>query len=213
MEFNWNDLKSLFPAVSGLFGVWLGGYLTWKREATREKNRIERESSYLAILVVAHLDRFVTGCLNVAFDDGTSEGRPAGDDGYYSATTRSPTFDPLAMSVEWKALPSELMYGILNLPYQTEQLENKISAAAEHDCPPDYADTFWERQHGYAELGLAVSALAQRLRVHAGLPIEKPVDGDWNRDDQLREVRDRLDRGRAVYEARMAANADAGSSV
>src|SRR3546814_9621353 len=113
---DWNVGPSLISAASGLCGVWLGGQLTSKREAGREKDRERRESSYLAILVVAHLDRFVDGCVQVSFDDGTSEGRPAGKDGVYcEATVPPPSFDPLNLSVDWKVLPADLMYGILNL--------------------------------------------------------------------------------------------------
>jgi hypothetical protein len=83
MAFDWNFFPSLISAASGFGGVWLGGRLTWKREALRENDRVKKESGYLAILVVAHLDRFVNGCVQVSFDDGTSEGRPAGKDGVY----------------------------------------------------------------------------------------------------------------------------------
>jgi len=109
MPLDWNVAPSLISAASGLCGVWLGGQLTSKREAGREKDRERRESSYLAILVVAHLDRFVDGCVQVSFDDGTSEGRPAGKDGVYcEATVPLPSFDPLALSVDWKVLPTTI---------------------------------------------------------------------------------------------------------
>src|SRR3546814_17923200 len=82
-------MPSLVSAVSGLCGVWLGGQLTFKREARREADRIKRESNYLVILVVAHLDRFIDGCVQVSFDNGMSEGRPAGEDGVCADTVRS----------------------------------------------------------------------------------------------------------------------------
>src|SRR3546814_5638870 len=53
MPLDWNVvMPSLVSAVSGLCGVWLGGQLTFKREARREADRIKRESNYLVILVV-----------------------------------------------------------------------------------------------------------------------------------------------------------------
>lgn len=204
MPFDWtNVLTPLISAASGLGGVWLGGHLTSKREASRERERVEREASYLAIIVVAHLDRFINGCVQVAFDDGTSEGRPAGHDGVFHAPTASaPTFEPLALNVDWKVLPADLMYGILNLPYQAEQLAHQVSGVGEFDDPPEFTEMFWTRQHGYALLGLEVSALAQKLRAHAGLPPDKPADGDWNRDEVLREQADKIAQARAAYEAR-----------
>jgi hypothetical protein len=204
---DWSTLlQSLISAASGLGGVWLGGRLTWKREESRESDRIKKESSYLAILVVAHLDRFINGCLQVSFDDGTSEGRPAGENGYHQTTVTSPRFDPLELDVEWKVLPADLMYGILNLPYRTEQLEDDIANTGEYDDPPDYAETFWTRQHGFAVLGIEVSELARKLRLHAGLPVDTPADGGKCRDDFLREQRDKFFEERAAYELRRAAS-------
>lgn len=206
MTFDWSFLPSLISAAAGLGGVWLGGRLTWRREALRENDRIKKASSYLAILVVAHLDRFVNGCVQVSIDDGTCEGRPAGQDGvYHMATVRIPTFDPLALNVDWTVLPSDLMYGILNLPYQVEQLANHIEGTREFDDPPDYTETFWARQHGFAVLGLEVSELARQLRLHGGLPIVTSVEGAWNRDDVLREQRDKITNARTAYEVRCAA--------
>lgn len=202
MELDWNFLPSLISAASGLSGVWLGGRLTSSREAKRERERLEKDASYLAILVVAHLDRFANGCLYVALDDGTSEGRPAGDNDFHRATVQPPVFDPLELKVEWKALPADLMYGILNLPYRAEQLASHVSGVWEFDDPPDFTETFWTRQYGYAVLGLEVSELALQLRQYAGLPIKPAKAGDWSRDDALREQRDKIAGEREAYERR-----------
>lgn len=171
----------------------------------RENERIKKESSYLAILVVAHLDRFADACLHVAHDDGTDEGRPAGDDGVsHEPTVRVPSFDPLALKVDWKVLPPDLMYRILNLPYQTEQLVNSLAGKWQPDDQPDYTDFFWARQYGFAVLGLEVSDLARQLRLHAGLPIGIPREDGWNRDDSLREQRDRINKMINAAETRRA---------
>lgn len=78
MPLDWNVIPTLIPALSGLGGVWLGGSLTSKRERMKEVALSEKETSYLAILVVSHLDRFADGCVAVVGDDGTSYGQPAG---------------------------------------------------------------------------------------------------------------------------------------
>ncbi len=205
MAIDWSFAPSLISALSGLGGVWLGGQLTTKREAVREADRVKREASYLAILVVAHLDRFVNGCVQVSFDDGTSEGRPAGENGvYHEATVKAPAFDPLALNVDWKVLPANLMYSVLNLPYRTEQLANHIASVSEFDDPPEYTETFWARQQGYAKLGVEVSAVVQQLRQHAGLPTEEPIQGDLDRDEVLKKQITRIDQERAAYAARIA---------
>ncbi|CAP44980.1 hypothetical protein Bpet4629 [Bordetella petrii] len=202
MPLDWNVvMPSLVSAVSGLCGVWLGGQLTFKREARREADRIKRESNYLVILVVAHLDRFIDGCVQVSFDNGMSEGRPAGEDGVCAATVTVPSFDPLVLTVDWKVLPADLMYEILNLPYRAEQLAGYISSIAEYDDPPDFDRTFWARQLGYAELGLEISKLARRLRQHANLPVDQPVLGNWDREKTLREQVAKVTAEKAAYEA------------
>ena len=205
MAFDWNFIPILITAASGLGGVWLGGHLTSKREAVREADRVKREASYLAVLVVAHLDRFVNGCVEVSFDDGTDEGQPAGHDGvYHKRTVTAPTFDPLELKVDWKVLPAKLMYGVLNLPYRTEQLEIQIERASVYDVPPDFLSMFQTRQRGYAQLGLEVSALVQKLREHAGLPLDAPAVNTRHRDDTLREQIDKIDKVKAARSAEIA---------
>lgn len=202
MQIEWAVVQSAVTAVSGLAGVWLGGRLTWKREEARERERNMKEASYLAILVVAHLDRLATACLHVALDDGTEEGRPAGSGGCWALTVRTPVFDPLAFDVNWKSLPADLMYEILGMPFRIEQLENHVAGTWEFDDPPEYSEFFWARQGGYAELGLDVSDLARRLREYAALPHSPQEPGAWNRDDQLREQRDKVEQEREKYRPR-----------
>lgn len=198
-------ISSVISAVAGLGGVALGAHLTGLREATREKERLQRESRYLVALIVAHLDRFATGCLAVAFDDGTSEGRPASEDGTeYEPTVELPTFDPLVLGVEWKVLPPELMFGILNLPGRLDRLRVRIAAAAEYDEPPLYREFFWTRRDGFAALGLEVSDLVRRLRLHAGAPVDAYEEGESSPEVLLQEQRDKVKQERADYEARIA---------
>jgi hypothetical protein len=98
------------------------------------------------------------------------------------------------------------MYGILNLPYRMEQLDNQIAGSLEFDLPPEFADFFWTRRYGYAELGLEVSALATKLRKHAGLPIAEVREGEWNRDQCMLEQMKKITEARAAYEARCVAS-------
>lgn len=207
MAEEWGWVNSVISASAGLGGVWLGGWLTSRREARQERDRLQREAHYLAALVVAHLDRFVNGCLSVAYDDGTTEGRPAGGDGQYHQTTVSPpTFEPLELEVDWKVLPPALMADILQLPFRVEQLEQNLDGIWQFDMAPDYSDFFWARQERYAELGLEVSGLAQRLRAFAGLPVLANEPGEWNRDLLLQEQRDKIRAKRQRYEERLAAH-------
>lgn len=192
MAIEWDFVSGLVSAVFGLAGVWLGGYLTSRHEATRERVRVQKETTYLATLVVAHLDRFINGCVDVAFDDGTSEGLPAGTDNiHYQVTTELPIFEPLALDVDWKVLPPDLMYSVLSIPNRVQQLARRLSNPG-FDDPPEHMQFFWERQHSFASLGLDVSHIVSQLRAHAGLPPEPPVPGGWDRDAALHEKQERI---------------------
>ncbi|MEM5300031.1 hypothetical protein VSR82_38035 [Burkholderia sp. JPY481] len=210
MPTEWTSfVPNVITAVSGLAGVALGGFLTSNRELSRDAASNEKAANYLAILVVAHLDRFIDGCVNVVGDDGTSYGQPAGEGGVHEPTVDRPKFDPLAIDVDWKSLPADLMYPILNLPYQIETLEHRISNVSEFDNPPDHADTFWARQHDYALLGLEISSLATRLRNHANLPALPRLQSGLDRDRYLSEQKHQLEEKRSRYEAALQkANAD-----
>jgi hypothetical protein len=203
MPLDWNVIPTLIPALSGLGGVWLGGSLISKRERMKEVALLEKETSYLAILVVSHLDRFVDSCVAVVGDDGTSYGQPAGEGGIYQTTVKTPDFDPLTLSVNWKSLPSNLMYEILSLPYQIETLNRTISNAGDYDDPPEYASFFWERQHGYAAMGLEFVRIAKLLRQHANLPPLQSINGEWSRDKFLSDQKIRFEKMRDDHQRTM----------
>lgn len=199
------NINAIISAISGLAGVGIGALLTHLRELRAEQIKDERDTSYLAILVVTHLDRFANGCLSVAYDDGTSEGRPAGEDAIYHQTTvKPPKFSPLDIKVEWRVLPRGLMYDILEIPAKQELLNNQLSDVMEFDDPPEYAEFFMHRRRDYAELGLKVSAIAKRLRAFAKIPIEESKAGEWSRDVAMQGIIEKLDAERAAYEKRQA---------
>lgn len=195
-------ISAVISAGAGITGVLLGNALVAIKEWRKDHKKDRRDRTFLSILVVSHLDRFVSGCWSVAMDDGTSEGRPAGRDGSHQTTVTPPEFLPLEIDVEWKVLPRDLMYEILQIPDRRERLQSQLSGIAEFDGPPDYTDFFQARMRDYAELGLHVSAVAKRLRKHAGMPIEQPIEGEWNREADMQKVIDRIDALRAEQEKR-----------
>lgn len=199
------NINAVISAIAGLAGVGIGALLTHLRELRAEKIRDERDASYLAILVITHLDRFANGCLSVAYDDGTSEGRPASKDAiYHQPTVEPPMFAPLDIRVEWRVLPRKLMYDILEIPAEQERLETQLSNVWENDDPPEHGDFFMHRQRDYAALGLKVSGIAKRLREFAHMPIEEHKPGAWNRDVAMQDIIGRLDAERAANQNRQA---------
>jgi hypothetical protein len=189
-------LSSLITAVSGLGGVYLGAWLTTRRDDARAAEQMRQNLYYMAALLGAHLDRYAAGCLTVAYDDGTSEGRPASDDGqYHRPVVPIPIFDPLALAVDWKALPPELMYAILALPARASEVNETLNDPGFEDDPPDYPAFFHTRQIGYAELGLEADGLASRLRTLVDVaPPQPPYEGWQSRELLLRERHEQLEK-------------------
>jgi len=62
--------------------------------------------------MVCLLDK-IDGCIDVIYDNGLYQGQ-YGNDGTASVQTSTPSFEPQSLKVEWKALPSKLMYEVLN---------------------------------------------------------------------------------------------------
>lgn len=198
--------SAIISATAGISGVLLGNSFVAIKEWLVGRSKRGKDAAYLAILVVSHLERFANGCLHVALDDGTEEGRPAGRNGEeLQPTTRPPDFQPLDIQVDWKVLSNELMYEILRLPDQREQIQNRLGGIAEYENDyPFHTEYFWVRRRDYAELGLRASRLAKRLHRYAGMTVEIPKAGEWSRDEELREVMERIDHERKLAENRAA---------
>lgn len=162
-------LVSLAPAISGLVGVLLGSVLTTLKESWFSHRNDVRDARYLAVQVVGRLDRYVFACSEVVTDDGLYQGQ--GDEhGNSVAQVKSPEFSPETLIVEWRSIPGDLMYEILDLPYKAGVATHIIEGASENAVPPDFDDYFEERQLQYANLGLQAAAIAGRLRKYANLP-------------------------------------------
>lgn len=201
------NVSAIISAAAGISGVLLGNSFVAIKELLINRYKRQKDTAYLAIIVVSHLDRFANGCAHVAFDDGTAYGRPAGNNGEeYEPTVNPPEFQPLDIDVEWKVLPKDLMYEILRLPDQRERIQNRLAGIAEYDDDyPDHVEYFWVRRRDYAELSLSASRLAYRLRRHAGMPLEEPPKpGEWCRDEALREVIEKIDTKREAHHRRQA---------
>lgn len=162
-------LATLTPAIFGLAGVLLGSASATLKEWWFSRRNDKRDARYLAVQVVGQLDRYVFACSEVVVDNGLCRGQ-RDEHGYRRAQIATPTFSPDSLKVEWRSIPPDLMYAILDLPYKAEVAGHIIEGASENADPPDFDDYFEERQLQYAVLGLEAAALAKRLRAEAVLP-------------------------------------------
>lgn len=196
------NISAIISASAGIAGVLLGNSFLTLKEVIFNKKKKEKDTTYLAIIVTSHLERFANGCMSVANDNGTEYGRPAGKDGEtYVATTTAPIFTPLEIDVEWKILPSDLIYPILRLPDEIEHLENYLNNILEYSNDfPENTEFFQQRRMGYAELGLKSSKISRDLLKHSKLSFEEQSSNDWDRDKELSKVIEKIEQQRAAYE-------------
>ena len=164
-------------AIFGLAGVIIGGLLSIAKDWWIQKQNKIKAAEYLSIQVAYALEQYAFHCSDVVNDDGLCYGQPD-KDGWYRPQVTRPNFDPKSFDVEWKALPIEFMYDILNFPYKAKLAEDHVANIFKYSDPPDFSYEFEERQWQYASLGIAASELADKLRKHIGL--SPRIVGDWD---------------------------------
>lgn len=196
------NISAIISASAGIGGVLLGNSFLTLKEVIFNNKKKKKDITYLTIIVTSHLERFANGCMSVANDDGKEYGTPAGEDGVtYVTTTTAPNFSPLEIDVEWKLLPSHLLYLILRLPDEIEHLENYLNNILKYSNDfPENTEFFQQRRIGYAELGLKASKISKDLFNYSKLSFEEPASNDWDRDKELSKVIEKIKQQRADYE-------------
>lgn len=194
-------------AIIGLVGVLVGAFLTVFKEWWFKKSDRQRSREYLAIRVVCILDQLLDECMDVVSDDGLWYGQ-RDPDGHLAPQVDTPELNFDALAVDWESLPADLAYEILGLPGLIKVADRYISGASEHAFPPDYEEAFEERQFQYAQLGLKVSGLSQRLRRLGTLP-----DREVHDRNPVEEMRSRLAQIMAARESRWSENRSMMSNV
>lgn len=166
----------LIKFIIGLVGVLAGAFLTFLREFWFRKRDKQKELEYLSIRLTCLFDKFISGCFEVIYDDGLFQGQ-RDEHGYLKAQATCPKIQPDEVDVNWKVLPSDLMYTILSFPEEVELANSVINDCAEYSAePPDFDDYFEERWFQYAKLGLDAFEIVTKLRSVAKLPDKQYSD-------------------------------------
>ncbi|MBI5550373.1 MAG: hypothetical protein HY911_02620 [Desulfobacterales bacterium] len=183
----------------GLSGVVLGAILTVLKELFHNYRTRKKRAEYLAIRVVCMLDRFVSSCAAVVGDDGEMNGPD--EQGCARLNTICPKIDFHSLDVDWQALPSNLMYDILNFPSFIEEADGKINDVFEYIAgPPDYGEGIEERQYQYAKIGIVANDLSTRLRRKYSIPSK--VYENWNPIKFIEDNKAKLEKRRIEEERR-----------
>lgn len=184
----------------GLIGVVIGVAATGLKEWLATFLYRQKRANYLAIRVITILDTFIVRCNSVAYDDGTHHGQPD-QDGFHRPQVELPEFDPLSFDVDWKSIPSNLMYEILIFPSKIESSRRIICVIDEHDYdPPEFPEYFEERQYQYSLLGIKAFEIIERLRENRKIPLNSYHN--FNPIESLNEKIKKIEDRRRVFEER-----------
>ena len=171
-------------AIIGLIGVVVGALLTTMKDFFFYRKSRKEEQIFLCIRITSFLDKFASICIEVVFDDGLTYGQ-RNEDGTLTPTVTTPVFDPFIADVNWKCIPANLLYKIMQIPSEVENANGYIDSVWMHSCfPPDNDELFEARAVKYAELGIEAISLSKALRTLAGLPAKQY--NEWNGSDRLK---------------------------
>jgi len=178
-------MSEILAAVLGALIVWLTTYFTEHRKAAATKSR---DAAFLGVVVLIHLDKFISECATVASDDGTVLGQASGRDengeDYYAPQTHTPTLEIEELKVEWRSIPPQLMYAVYSLPLKIRDALEYLDHVSDGGWP-DGTEYMAARQERFAQIGVAAADIAQELRVETGIPAV--IERKWSAEKHLRE--------------------------
>ncbi|MBA6224732.1 hypothetical protein H4J51_03370 [Colwellia sp. MB02u-18] len=168
-----------------ILGGILGFVLSIIKDYFFANKKQKTERYYLAIIVSASLERFISKCLSVVCDDGDYDDR-----GCLQTRIATPHFEPMDLDVSWQSLEKELLYEILTLPEKINDANSHISAEAEYAAsPPDYEEFFDTRKLKYSVLGVIACSIVGKLQASAKLP--KPESTEWSPEKVFNEQKEK----------------------
>lgn len=186
-------------AISALFGVVVGGLLSIAKDWWLNDRKNNKYKEYLCIKISFKFDKFIHDSYAVVSDNGLFKGG-YDSDGVRSPQVSLPKFEPELENLNWKSLPIDLMYAILDFPNQIESANYKINGVCEYESyPPEYKVGFEERQYQYALLGIKAFEIASLLRKEIKIPyIKYEWDIIGNMRDKIFEI-EKLKKDRIEY--------------
>ncbi len=177
-------------AIFGLIGVAFGAYLSAFKERWAELRREDKETEYLTVQISSELELFAARCAGVVKDDGKVD-----EDGLRKPQLPDPKFDPMQLEgVDWKVLPVDSMYEILDIPFKLEIANQHIASAFGISSAPEFKEGFEERQRQYADLGSTAWRLAVGLRRQAGF--RERAGEEWASYTSMQKRRQQLRRAK-----------------
>lgn len=159
--------------TGGLFGAGL----VWFGEIVRAKYKKSKNAHYLAVRFIPILEQFLDSSYAVAFDDGTSQGMPAGGDGTYESQRKEPILK-LPTDVDWKSIDKKLLERIMQISSDLYLVNKTLEGEAEFADPP-YSEFMSIRQYQYAKFSIKCDDVLKDIRTITSIP-SKEYPEWWN---------------------------------
>lgn len=183
----------MMEAVFGFIGVIVGFAMPLVTEFVNEWRLRRKSAAYLSVRVISVLDEYVSKCCDVAYDDGSIDGRPSRDDGIYEPQVSDTPPLKFPDDIDWKSIDLELMVRILTLPTKAEEINRVAQENMEYSTPPDHSEFFNPRRKGYAALGLEAIELIEILREKYNVKSNVDFSPDWDRKESLQRIIDEIE--------------------
>jgi hypothetical protein len=197
--------EQLVQTFSGFAGAIVGGLIVVIGQHILSELLRGRSARYAAMRIVCTLGEFSGKCIDVAFDDGTSNGRPAGrtsaGEALYVPQVDLPKKIQFPDDIDWKSMDAKLMYGALKISNDALSAVRYIAFVEENFSGGDQWDIIEERRAKYAALGLQALRLTKSLCMKYKIPMgdKDDIDANWDPEQRLtqviQDVRDKQRRG------------------
>lgn len=190
----------MLEAIERLFNFVLSKSIPVIQKHFKIKANNRKNSEYLAIKLIPILDEFVEICVAVVRDDGLIDGHYYASDGNRYAQVSAPKFLIDDLDVDWKTIPTDLMYEILGFPNKIRFANKEIEEIWEFfSSPPDFEEVFEARKIKYSELGLRAIIISNKLRELYLIP-----SGELNAKDTIRYFSESINRVQLKQKERLA---------
>lgn len=156
------DLSSFIDKKT-LVGTALGAGIVWFGEFVKSRFNKKQNAHYLAVRLTPILEQFLDRCYDVAFDDGTYAGQPAGGDGTYKEQTKNPELQ-LPDDVDWKSINKKLLEEIMALPTETYSIYKNLIFEWEFQAVGDNSEYIFARQLAFSKLAISIDAILSKVK-------------------------------------------------
>lgn len=183
-----NVATGSITAGAAIAAVMLTHRFTLKREKAVAKDKQIRERYFIGTELVFMLERFSQRCAPAAYESGYYDH----ESGYIQVTHDLPDIDYSSITGDWRSLPQELMYRLIQIPVLQEEARKSVAAAFNNDSPWDGDDGLYEFNKQSCRLGLRAIRLSRELRRLCSMPEDELSVHPWSAWRTLSSVRARI---------------------